>query len=288
VTASADTQVTDLAASDHACLTFGDQEELLDLVAAFARDGLTGGLRVVTVTDHPWRAVAQLARRGVSAGPAVAEGQIVPARWRDDLLAHGGFSAGQAMSWLRSQLAASRQAGYPGLRVALDMTWALRPATGVEELPVLEEQIAAETGSGGLSVLCGYDRQRFDPVTLASVTPTHTHSVAAWTYYADPVVRICRQYAPPGIRLAGELDFTSEEPLSQALAEALRLDGDITVNMTGLSVIDAACIRMIIDAARSVVPPRSMVLQCAPPVEARFVQFGVDRLPQIRVEAAHD
>jgi hypothetical protein len=40
VPVSAHTQVTDLAPIDHACLTFGEQEELLDLTAAFVRDGL--------------------------------------------------------------------------------------------------------------------------------------------------------------------------------------------------------------------------------------------------------
>jgi hypothetical protein len=66
VPVSAHTQVTDLALNDHACLTFGEQEELLDLTAAFVRDGLASGSRVV--------------------GP-------------------GGFSAERAMEWLRGQLA---------------------------------------------------------------------------------------------------------------------------------------------------------------------------------------
>ena len=80
-------------------------------------------------------------------------------------------------------------------------------------------------------MLCQYDRDRFDPVTLASVAAFHTRSVATATYHADAVLRICRQYAPPGIRLAGEIDYQAEEPLALALAEAVRLDGDMTVNM---------------------------------------------------------
>ena len=87
-------------------------------------------------------------------------------------------------------------------------------------------------------MLCQYDRDGFDPVTLASVAAFHTRSVAAATYYADAIVRICRQYAPPGIRLAGEIDHKNAEPLALALAEAIRLDGDITINMAGLGFID--------------------------------------------------
>ncbi len=40
---SADVQVTDLTVNDHACLTFGKAEELLDLTAAFVREGLACG-----------------------------------------------------------------------------------------------------------------------------------------------------------------------------------------------------------------------------------------------------
>lgn len=289
MTVSADTQVTDLAASDHACLTFGDREELLDLTAAFVRDGLAAGLRVVLAGDSPQLAVTGLDGRGVAAGPAVAGGQLMAAGWDDGMAAWGGFSAGQAVGWLRGLLEDSRRAGWPGLRIALDMGWALRPVTGVEELPEFEEQIAAEAAGGaGLAVLCGYDRERFDPVTLASVTQWHSRSVTAATYHADPVLRICRQYVPPGVRLAGELDYQAGEALSAALAEALRLDGDITVSMAGLSLIDAACTRMILDAARSLPPGRVMVLRCGRAVGVRFVQFGAAGLAQVRMAGVDD
>ena len=51
MTISSDAQITDLAVDDHACLTFGDPEELLDLTAAYVRDGLSCGLKVVLLRD---------------------------------------------------------------------------------------------------------------------------------------------------------------------------------------------------------------------------------------------
>jgi hypothetical protein len=72
------------------------------------------------------------------------------------------------------------------------------------------------------------------------------------------MLRICRQYVPPGIRLAGEIDYKHEEPLALALAEAIRLEGDITVNMAGLAFIDGSCARMIVDAARGLASSRSL------------------------------
>jgi anti-anti-sigma regulatory factor len=275
------TQVTDLSPDAHACLTFGDPDDLLDLTAAFVRDGLASGFRVVVLSDSPQLAAAKLGWREIAAETAVAAGQMVMVASQDCLVGPQGFSAGQAMSWLRDQLADSRRHGYAGIRVALDMSWALRPITGIEELPVLEEEIAAAVSGAGMSVLCGYDRERFDPVTLALMAPFHSHSVAAATYYDDPVLRICRQYVPPGVRLAGEMDFLASEALALALGEAIRIDGDITINMANLSFIDASSIRMITDAAASLDRSRTMVLRCPPTIEARFAQLSADRLPQV-------
>jgi MEDS: MEthanogen/methylotroph, DcmR Sensory domain len=177
------------------------------------RDGLSGGLKVVWLSDAGRdRAAAELARRGIAVDSVVAAGQMTAADCAGCLLSGQAFDAGHAVAWLSHQLAACRDGGYPGLRLALDMSWALRPVNGVEQLPDFEEKVAAVLAGTTASVLCQYDRERFDPVTLATVAPFHTHSVAAATYHADAMLRICRQYAPPGIRLAGELDCRAEQP----------------------------------------------------------------------------
>jgi hypothetical protein len=51
VKADASTQTTELTMDDHACLTFGEAEELFDLTAAFVRDGLAG-VRLVTARER--------------------------------------------------------------------------------------------------------------------------------------------------------------------------------------------------------------------------------------------
>jgi anti-anti-sigma regulatory factor len=208
----------------------------------------------------------------------------------DGLLLSGqAFRARDAVSWLAGQLEASRREGFPGLRVAVDMSWALRPVTGVEELPAFEEGIAAVLAGSTGAVLCQYDREKFDPVTLASVAGFHTRSVAAATYHADPLLRICRQYAPPGIRIAGELDYQAAEPLALALAETVRLGGDITVNMTAMTFIDARCSLMVADAARTVAAAsRRVRLRCLPEVAAGFARLGAAGVPGITLVTDDD
>jgi anti-anti-sigma regulatory factor len=289
VVGSAGTQITDLTADDHACLTFGVPEEQFDLTAAFVRDGLAGGLKVMWLSDEPpEQALAALARRGIAAGPAAADGQMIAAAWEGSVLSGHAFAAGQAIDWLAGQITACRRQGFPGLRIAVDMGWALRPVPGIEQLPQFEESVAATLAGSAAAMLCEYDRERFDPVTLATVAAFHTRSVAAATYHADAVLRICRQYAPPGIRLAGEIDYQAEEPLTLALAEAVRLDGDIIINMAGLTFIDASCARIITDALRGLDAARTAVLQCHPTIAARFALLGADSLPGVSLVIAHD
>jgi anti-anti-sigma factor len=137
-------------------------------------------------------------------------------------------------------------------------------------------------------VLCQYDREGFDPVTLATVSAFHTRSVAAATYYADAMLRICRQYAPPGIRLAGEIDYQHAEQLTLALTEAIRFEGDITVNMTSLAFIDGSCARMIMDAARGLAASRTVVLHCHPGIAATFELLGADDMAGVSLVSLHD
>jgi anti-anti-sigma regulatory factor len=284
VAADASAQITELKADDHACLTFGEAEELFDLTAAFVRDGLAGGLKVLWLSEAAsGSAVAELTRRGIAVERAMAAGQMTAAECEGRLLAGTVFSADAAIGWLTGQMESCREEGFPGLRVAVDMSWALRPITGIEQLPEFEEGVAAALAGTRASVLCQYDRERFDPVTLASVAGSHTRSVAAATYHSDAVLRICRQYAPPGIRIAGEIDYQAEDALAPALAEALRLDGDIVINMAALAFIDARCAKMIADAARTLAESRSVVLRCPREIAAVFGRLGVTEAVGVRL-----
>ena len=287
--ADASTEITELTVDDHACLTFGETEELFDLTAAFVRDGLDAGLKVVWLSDAgPGPAVTELSLRGIKVKPAMDAGQMTAAGCEGRLLSGQVFKADAAIGWLTRQAVSSRELGFPGLRIAVDMGWALRPVTGVEQLPQFEEGIAAALAGTAASVLCQYDRDRFDPVTLASVAAFHTRAVATASYHADAVLRICRQYAPPGIRIAGEIDYQAEEPLTLALAEAVRLAGDVTVNLGRLVFIDGFCARMIADTARMLAESRTVILQCLPEVAAGFARLGLDGLPGVKLVTAHE
>ena len=116
VAADASAQITELKADDHTCLTFGEAEELFDLTAAYVRDGLAGGLKVMWLSDDGLGpAVAELTRRGVAVRTAMAAGQMATAGWEGRLPSGQVFSADAAIGWLTGQIKSARQERLPGI-----------------------------------------------------------------------------------------------------------------------------------------------------------------------------
>jgi hypothetical protein len=203
---------------DHACLTFTDADERLDLVAAFVRDGLRAGLKVVCWTDavSPDGLADELAARSVRPGAALRRGQLRLATVAGSLLGDGAVSAVGMVDVLAGEVETAGRDGYRGVRVTADMAWATRPHTAPEELMAFENTIADLFADGRLCMICQYDRNRFDAVTLAFAAKAHPKTVAAQVYHEHPLLRICRQYSPPGVRVSGQLDYQHRDILEQA------------------------------------------------------------------------
>lgn len=283
-------QVVDaLGPGDHACLTFTDPDERLDIVAAFVHTGLAAGHKVLCLTEAvpAARLPEELADRDVPVTTAVARGQLTVAGSDRSWLVDGRPDAARMVAMLAGHRDRAADEGYPVLRVTADMCWATGPVAAVEELASFETQVAELFADGGLCAICQYDRDRFDAVTLAMAAAAHPHTVAATVYHEDPIVRICRQHHPPGVRVAGEIDFTRAEPLTHAIGEALRLDHDIHLNLRQLRYIDAACAAIIVQAARSLTPSRRITIVCQGLVGKVITLAGANEIAQLQVLTDH-
>jgi anti-anti-sigma regulatory factor len=278
-----------LGPGDHACLTFSDPDERLDIVAAFIRAGLDRGHKVLCFTDSipPERLPGELEARDVAAVGAIDRGQLSVQGSDRTWLAGGQASARRMVDLLAGHLDLAAREGYPILRVTADMCWASRPVAAIEQLLAFEAEVESLFADGRLAAICQYDRDSFDAVTLAFAAAAHSQAVAATVYHEDPILRICRQHSPPGVRVAGEIDFTRTEPLVQAITESLRLDRDIHVNLVQLRFIDAACVSVILQAAASLPPDRRMVVTCRGLVREMFSLVGTGDIGTLRVQIVH-
>jgi hypothetical protein len=279
------TSVEALVPGDHACLTFTDPDERLDIVAAFVRDGISGYAKVVCLTEalRPEQMGAELVDRGVPAAGDLPPGQLTVTASEQSLLAGGTLTADEVVDGLAALVEEASREGYAGLRFTADMCWATRPGAAADQLPPFERAVNKLFADGRLTAICQYDRETFDAVTLAVAAEAHPRAVAATVYHEDPVLRICRQHSPPGVRVAGELDFTHVEPLTVGLAEALRLDGDFQVNLTRLRFIDGAATGAILRAALSVAPGRTVTVVCGGTVRRTLALLGAEEIPTLRL-----
>ncbi|BCJ74884.1 hypothetical protein CS0771_44280 [Catellatospora sp. IY07-71] len=277
--------VDELHPGDHACLTFTDPDERLDLVAEFVADGLHRGQRVICFTDSlsPDELAAELAMREVAAVAAIGSGQLTLYASHDAPAVEGGATAERMVALIAAERHRAARRGVPGLRVAADMCWAGRPMA-VDQLLTFERQAASLFTDGRLTAICQYDRETFDAVTLAFAADAHHKTVAALAYYDTPLLRICRQHRPAGVRIAGEMDYTHLEPLGQALTEALRLDDNIHLNLTRLRFIDVTAATAIVQSALALPAPRRMTVSCPPPVAAVLEAVGAGQATQMSLQ----
>lgn len=91
-----------------------------------------------------------------------------------------------------------------------------------------------------------------------------------------------------GLAVSGELDISTwelaSESLSKALAEA-EPGRDITLDLGGLSFVDAQGAHLITSAADRLRPPARLVLRGAPPGLLRIVKIlGYDRHASLVIE----
>jgi anti-anti-sigma regulatory factor len=277
--------VDDLEPGDHACLTFSDADERLDIVAAFVRDGLERGDKVVCLTDllRPDELSADLSERGLPVEATRRSGQLEVLSSVSEYIASGTFDPGHVISGLRSRIDGALQQGYPGLRISADMVWALRPVDGLEQLLTFEVQFTELLATRRAMAVCQYDREGFDPLSLAGASAAHSRAVAAVTYHSDAVLRICRQHIPPGVRIAGELDYRSLDPLNRALAEAVRLDSDVFLNLAHLRFIDVAAAGVLLQTALGLAGGKAMTVVCQPAAGKVIRALGGDQLPALRL-----
>jgi len=93
--------------------------------------------------------------------------------------------------------------------------------------------------------------------------------------------------APPGLRLAGEIDTTTRAAFARALALALQSSpGDVHADLGGVSFIDIDGLRTLVAAASAMGGDRMLVLNSTPAHVTRLLALtGWDEAPGLRIDA---
>jgi anti-anti-sigma regulatory factor len=276
-----------LEPGDHICAFVDGARDGLDVIERMVAAGVEAGDKVVVFTDAaPSGAVLDRLP-----GPGVgAKGQVQVMSARQTYLSNGRFHPRAAMDLLMDHIDRAARAGFAGLRLVGDMTWALAQPPPPDQLAGYERQVNQLFLDGQALAVCVYDRSAFSRDTLQQVACAHPGMAVAgvdreWT----PLLRIRRTTDPYGLRLTGEADFSNHQALAGAVDAVVVQQPDpavpIVVDLAGLQFADAASATLLGRLAQKA-PAGADFTGCQRAVETVLDCLDVTRSARLRLTPA--
>jgi hypothetical protein len=232
------TDVRRLGPHDHVCWGFDDGAAFRAAAVSFLDAGLELGQRVwyVGAPDDGVYSALTGARPGARALVPV-DGQYVTET----------VDPGAQVRVYATAVEDAVAAGFTGLRVATDVTDLVRQPAQLDAFTRYEHRVDHLMADSPFSAMCAYHREVLGAGALAELASMHPAATAAATTF--------RLYASssPGCAAAigGELDLASGVLLQLVLdrAELVPVDGELVLDASELTFVDAARLAVIADHA---------------------------------------
>jgi anti-anti-sigma regulatory factor len=273
-----------LTVGDHICWLVDDDRLRIREIAAFVRAGLRDHHRILYCGDHPGAVLAGIDELGVDTAAALAAGQLAATTAEASYLASGMFDPGTVLELWAPMARAARAAGYTGMRVLGDMSWAGRGLPGHEHLYGYEAQINRVVLGNELIGVCAYDRRTMDPAELWRLAGQHPGIAASGAPYDERLaLRIRRTRDPAGLALSGEADLAARNAL-RTVMENVFIDcgtDEVTVDVSELRFADRAAARILVRAGSG--PGRLLLAGCSPALRRLLAYSGAGDAPALTV-----
>jgi ABC-type transporter Mla MlaB component len=268
---------------EHACCRFAHADDRRRLALAFVRAGLERGHKVIYLSgeDDETGFVAELAATDDRVHESLEGGQLEVRPALRAYLPDGTFDPARMRIGLRDEHAQALAAGYLGLSMAGDMSWALGLAPGLDELMPYEHTVTT-TMEADVAFLCIYDHGRFAAGTLAEVAESHRVDVSPELAQVGRVGYLAASRVLPGptLRLCGELDFECAEAVAGVLDA--HYHGTLQLDLADLGYVDVAGLR----ALRGRNGQRLAITSASQPVRRLLELLGWDTDPGIEIAEA--
>jgi len=180
-----------MPAGTHVCMLYSDPVERDRVWFAFHRRALREGAKCVCLVEQIEAArVLELTTREVNAEDA-GDSRYLDVRHASDVcLQSGRFSAVRTTSFLADSATQATEAGFPLLRVMVDMGWLLRRPQAVDDLLAYESVVNAVVEQASAVVMCMYDLHCFGVEMLVEVLRTHETVRLDGTVLVNPYYQI--------------------------------------------------------------------------------------------------
>jgi anti-anti-sigma regulatory factor len=276
--------VGEMRPGDHAWLPFANDEEQEQVVGTFVWDGLTTSSKVIYVGDARPDTVPGLRYRRRIDPICYAEiGQLCVIPCEEACLGRDHFDPDRMLTVLEREIASSLDQGYRTVRIAADLSWALRVRGGAERMRLCEDRFEVAVASSAFAMaICQIDRANCSPDELVTLENSHEVLAAANPDYDDGVLRITKIFAPGGLRLEGELDGARHAVFAEALATATSARGTVHLDFSRVRFIDLGALNLLATHAMRMPSGRNVVLDCLPAEVVGVIEMvGWHRLPGV-------
>ncbi|MFI6071822.1 MEDS domain-containing protein [Actinoplanes sp. NPDC051343] len=220
----------------------------------------------------------------IDTSTALASGQLEATTAEASYLKGGVFEPDAVLPLWAPMARAARAAGYTGVRVLGDMSWAGRNVPGREHLCGYETEINRVALNSELIGVCAYDRRTMDPLELRRLTWQHPGVAASGAPYDERfALRIRRTREPAGLALSGEADLAGRNAL-RAVVENVFVDcgtDEVTIDVSRLRFADPAAARILVRAGLG--PGRVRLVGCSPSLLRLLAYTGARDAPALTV-----
>lgn len=232
----------------HLCCLYRDEAHRRRVTATFVEGALGSGERVMYVsgTHRPAAVLSALHEDGVEVDPALRSGQLV-VRPLDDLPSARPLRIDELEQQVREAVALARADGFPGLRLATEMTRVLDALGSFEQLLAWERLAGELRREVAVTAVCQYEEGLLEEAEAVLVEAEHTG--AAPELGVVPLARLLAVDRPFGLRVSGELDLSNREELVRALEARAAVNPEMQLDLKGLSFIDVGSLRAIYEVA---------------------------------------
>lgn len=241
--------VAGILPGDHACASFGSDEEHRALVGRYARHALRRGERLLYVTHATDAATVRgyLDAEQIDVDAAMALGQI---EIRRDEHARNGVDPEALVAALQADVRDAQRDGYRALCVTTEMSWALEHPGELDAIERYERAVGRVFGAAHVAAVCQYDRRLFAPEVLERLTAAHDFQICTGPKLTTAARRrlTISEHDDGVLALSGALDVDSAAYLLARLAE-FGHGGDVVLATSGLGFADITGCRALMQAA---------------------------------------
>ncbi|TDB92014.1 MEDS domain-containing protein [Actinomadura sp. 7K534] len=283
---------------DHLALVFDDDGERRSIMAAYARDGVRAGEKVIYISDGvpaadvlAWLLAADAGPGqdpgggGIDLAAAMEAGHFVVRTAEETFLASGRFDPQESLQLMATEIDLALVQGYRGVRIAGEARFSLRRWPGTDQHGDFErmlDEVFMTTDLKAMAI-CQFDRRWFDDVRLAAVDASHMGRVRVNDYYDDGSLRITPIFSPPGAALAGTIDRSNLSAAADVLESITTRAGLLCLDLGGVTDCDADGLRLLAGAGGR--GHGGLLLRGVPPaLHDRLREEGLDDAPGISVE----